>query len=161
MWFCCALLLKSLFQSPLYQRELALTSTPDGKSTALSPSAHPPSLCLFIYLTVTFSLSVWALNRLEGVSLLLSHICTNTHTHTHIGLSGVSPESLGYSGWHVSLIHYWSDPAAIIYRSLRDTPLSLSHTHYHTPKRTCLLAHQLIYFSQMSLLSHCHLKIHY
>lgn len=80
-----------------------------------------------------------------------SHWCFHTfvltHIHIHIGLSGVSPEWLGYGGWHVSFIHYWSDPAAVIYRSLRDTPLSLSYTHAvtYTHMQTRFFTLQLIY----------------
>ncbi len=111
-----------------------------------------------VYLSISpllFTLFLWALNCLEGGltvhTFVLTH--THTHTHTHTGLSGVSPERWGYSGWHVSLIYYWSDPAAIIYRSLRDTPLSLSHnTLSHTHTQASLLVRSL------TNTSHCHLK---
>lgn len=81
MWFSCVLLLKSLFQSPLHQHELALTSAPDGKS---SPPhlALPPSFCLSnfqcLYYFFAFSLSFESSQR----GLLLSHILyLSTYTH--------------------------------------------------------------------------------
>lgn len=99
----------------------------------------PPPTCLSLYYFSSFSLSFESSQRTRAVVSAHLYLYTHTYalTHTLIGLSGVSPEWLGYSGWHVSLIHYWSDPAAAIYRSLRDTALSLCHT---LDKQTCLLA---------------------
>lgn len=50
------LLLKSLFQSLPQQHELALTTTPDGKSTVHHSPPLPSSVCLIIHLSNTFSL---------------------------------------------------------------------------------------------------------
>lgn len=79
MWFCCVLLLKSLFQSPLYQRELALTSTPDGKS--------PPQLTLVrsVCLCFSFTFSVFVCSfksSRRSLTVAFTHLYLHTHTHT-------------------------------------------------------------------------------
>ncbi len=100
----------------------------------LMEKAAPPvssSFTLSIYLSLYYFFSLSRSFELSRRGLTVAHICPHTHTHTHTHTGAVSPEWLWYSGWHVSLIYYWSDPAAIIYRSLRDTivSVSLSHTH--------------------------------
>lgn len=114
MWFCYALLLKSLFQSLLNQHELALTFTPDGKSY---PHCHPFLLLSnYRFLSVTFSLFLWALNCLRGSLFCSQTLCTHsqTHAHTNIHPLVLLQSAWGYSAWHVSVIYYWSDPAASI-----------------------------------------------
>lgn len=74
-------------------------------------TATPSSFCLIIGYFFSFSLSFELSQR---VHLLLSdplYSFTNTHKHSSIG---GSPEWRGYSAWHVSVIYYWSDPAASI-----------------------------------------------
>lgn len=123
--------------------ERLLTSAPDGKA-ATPPLSRSSSVPLCVYrLLARFSplcLQLWIISERVLHTHSSAHTLAHTHTRARAGLTSVSPGWLEYSRWHVSLIHYWSDPAAVICRSLRETlgPSSLAANFRSLHFPTCL-----------------------
>lgn len=142
------LLLKSLFQSLPQQHELALTSTPDGKSKAL-PS--PPFFCLSNYPPLhyfsLFFCELWIVS--EGslfffylsLSLCCFHTFLHLNMHTHIldwlpSLQSGRDTVVGMC--HSFIIDQIQLPSSTTDHSEQHHCFSLSRTHTETHRRVCL-----------------------